>query len=106
MGRGIEQQAVRFVEGNHNPRYYFARELVTIRDRHEFVRALRSRRFSRQVAFVQQPAFVPAPGIVHSWRETANHARIEVEARGLAFLVMSVTPHEYWRVTIDGKDTT
>ena len=77
---------------------------MTIRDRHEFVRALRSRRFSRQVAFVHQPAFAPAPGVVHSWRETANHARIDVHARGLAFLVMSVTPHKNWRITIDGND--
>jgi hypothetical protein len=104
MGPGARQQATRFLEGPHYPRYYFASELVTVRDRHEFVRLLRSRRFSRQVAFVQQPAFVPAPGTVHAWRETANHARLEVEARGLAFLVMSVTPHKNWRITIDGKE--
>ena len=42
--------------------------------------------------------------MVHSWRETANHARLDVEARGPAFLVMSVTPHKNWRITIDGSD--
>jgi hypothetical protein len=103
-GQGVRQEAVRFVEGRHYPRYYFATELVTIRDRHEFVRALRSRRFSRQVAFVHQPAFVPAPGIVLTQAESANHARIAVEARGRAFLVMSVTPHKYWHITIDGNE--
>ncbi|MFL6247582.1 MAG: hypothetical protein ACJ74H_16275 [Thermoanaerobaculia bacterium] len=104
MPRGVRREAVRFLELPHYPRYYFANELVTIRDRHDFVRLLRTRRYSRQVAFVRQPAFVPAPGIVHSWRETANGARIEVEARGVAFLVMSVTPHKNWRITIDGND--
>ncbi len=102
MPRGVGREAVRFVERPHYPRYYFADQMVTIRDRHEFVRALRAQRFSRKVAFVQQPAFAPAPGIVHAWRETANRARIEVEARGVAFLVMSVTPHKNWRITIDG----
>jgi hypothetical protein len=108
MGRGIEQEAVRLLEGPHYPRYYFASEMVTVRDRHEFVRALRSRRFSRQVAFVQQPPFaplfVPASGTVLAQRESANSARIMVEANGRAFLVMSVTPHKYWRVTIDGNE--
>lgn len=103
-GLGIEQEAVRFLEGVHYPRYYFAREMVTVRDRHEFVRALRSRRFSRQVAFVQQPSFVPAAGTVLAQHDSANHARIAVEAHGRAFLVMSVTPHKYWRVTIDGNE--
>jgi hypothetical protein len=104
MGRGIHQEAVRFVEGPHYPRYYFAKELVTVADRHEFLRNLRSRRFSRQVAFVQQPAFVPAAGRVLAQHDSANHARIDVEALGRAFLVMSVTPHKYWRVTVDGRE--
>jgi uncharacterized membrane protein YfhO len=42
---------------------------------------------------------------VHRVRETANTARIEVAAAGDAFLVMSVTPHKYWRVTVDGVET-
>lgn len=102
---GAGREVLRFRELPHAPRYYFASELVTIRDRHEFVRALRSRTFSRAVAFIHTPAFVPAPGVVRSWRETANTARIEVEARGSAFLVMSVTPHKNWRITIDGAET-
>ena len=35
-------------------------------------------------------------------RETANTAHLEVETQRRAFLVMSVTPHKYWRITVDG----
>ncbi|HEX6086131.1 MAG TPA: YfhO family protein [Thermoanaerobaculia bacterium] len=41
--------------------------------------------------------------VVHRVRETPNTARIEVESAGNATLYMSVTPHKYWQVTIDGK---
>jgi hypothetical protein len=98
------QEPVAFRERTHDPRYYFASELVTIRDRAEFVRALRDRRFSRRVAFVHEPAFAPAAGRVLAQRESANAARIDVEADGRAFLVMSVTPHKYWRVRVDGAE--
>ena len=104
MPRGAAREAIRLLEGRHYPRYYFADQMVTIGDRHDFVGALRTRRFSRQVAFVHQRAFAPAPGLVRSWRESANRARIDVEARGVAFLVMSVTPHKNWRITIDGQE--
>jgi uncharacterized membrane protein YfhO len=53
---------------------------------------------------VRAPAFVPARGVVHSWRETANTAALDVESLGAkGFLVMSVTPHKYWRITLDGR---
>jgi hypothetical protein len=103
--RGINLEPIRFFEGTHYPRYYFATQMVAIRDRQEFLQALRTRRFRRQVAFVHQPAFTPAPGTVSAVRESANHARLEVEASGRAFLVMSVTPHKYWRITVDGQET-
>jgi hypothetical protein len=96
-------EPVKFVEGRHWPRYYFATQLVTIRDRADFVHQLRTRRFDRQVAFIREPAFPPARGIVRGKREWSNGARIDVETQGRAFLVMSVTPHRYWRMTIDGK---
>jgi uncharacterized membrane protein YfhO len=41
--------------------------------------------------------------VVRGVAETANRATIDVESRGKGFLVMSVTPHKYWRVTVDGK---
>lgn len=84
------------------PRYAFARRLETIRDAGDFVE--KAPRFPLGTAFVQGPSFVPAPGVVRGVRETANSARIEVETAGRAFLVMSVTPHKYWTVTVDGAE--
>lgn len=95
----------RFIEGSHHPRYYFASEIVTVRDREDFVRHLRARRHSRQAAFIHEPAFAPASGVVRSLHEWTNGARMDVETAGRAFLIMSVTPHKYWRVTIDGRET-
>ena len=57
------------------------------------------------MAFINQPSFVPARGVVHGVRETANSATIDVESFGHAFLVMSITPHKYWHITVDGKET-
>jgi hypothetical protein len=85
------------------PRYEFASQLVTIRDREDFVRKLTTGPFER-TAYVTAPSFVPAAGRVLSVRESANTARIEVETVGRAFLVMSVTPHKFWRITIDGAE--
>ncbi|MFP5245971.1 MAG: hypothetical protein ACLGH0_04695, partial [Thermoanaerobaculia bacterium] len=97
-------QPVRYLAGEQHPRYYFASQLVPIRSREEFVQRLATGRYAKRVAFVNGPAFAPAQGIVRSVRESANRARIEVEAASQAFLVMSVTPHKYWRVTIDGTE--
>ncbi len=94
----------KFIEGSHHPRYYFASEVVTVRDREDFVRHLRARRYRRQAAFIHEPAFAPARGVVRSLHEWTNGARMDVEAAGRAFLIMSVTPHKYWRVTIDGRE--
>jgi hypothetical protein len=99
-------QAVDFVEIEHNPRYYFADQLVTIRDRHEFARLLSKNSYSARVAFLTAPSFVPARGVVRGYRETANTARIDAESFGRGYLVMSVTPHKYWRVFIDGRAAT
>jgi hypothetical protein len=96
-------QPVKFVEGRSYPRYYFASEMAEARDVDEFVRKLVAGRYSREVAFVGSGAFVPARGVVRSVQEWTNGARIDVAAAGRAYLVMSVTPHKYWRVTVDGK---
>jgi hypothetical protein len=93
---------VAFVEGPHFPRYYFADQVVTIRDRADFVKQLTTSSFSNAVAFVARPSFVPARGIVHRVIETANTASLDVESLGEGFLVMSVTPHKYWNIRIDG----
>ena len=94
---------IRFVEGDHSPRYYFADQIVQIRDRGDFVKKLSTETYSSRVAFIREKSFAPAQGTVRAVRETANTATIDVESSGRSFLVMSVTPHKYWRVTIDGK---
>lgn len=92
-----------FLETYHYPRYYFADQLVSIRGRTEFVDKLTNGRYTPQVAFVTQPAFVPAHGVVHSVHETANTAALDVESFGQGFLVMSVTRHKFWDVRVDGQ---
>jgi hypothetical protein len=93
---------VKFTPGPHYPRYYFADQIVTIRNREDFVKHLTTGTYNPRVAFITQPAFAPGNGVVRGVRETANHATIDVDSDGEAFLVMSVTPHKYWRITIDG----
>jgi len=103
----------------HYPRYYFAEDVVTIRDRRDFVdKLLKPGAYPLSAAFISGRGFKPARGTVRGVAETSNTARIDVDVEdrrsrlsgqaGLpvphqAFLVMSVTPHKYWRVTIDGK---
>ncbi|HEX7828705.1 MAG TPA: YfhO family protein [Thermoanaerobaculia bacterium] len=102
-GRMKNAEPVQFVEVDPQPRYYFADQLVTIRDRKDFVKKLVDGSYSRSVAFVKERSFVPARGVVHAMHETANTATIDVESFGNSYLVMSVTPHKYWTITIDGK---
>jgi uncharacterized membrane protein YfhO len=91
------------LEGEHFPRYYFADQLVRIADRNDFVKKLSTSSYSRRVAFVKGQTFVPANGTIHALRETANDAFLDVESLGRGFLVMSVTPHKYWRIHLDGR---
>ena len=100
------EQRIELTRTGDFPRYYFAREVVTIDHARDFTRLLSTRRFHPSVAFVPTPAFPPAPGVVHRWTETANTAAIDAESAGRSFLVMSVTPHKYWRVTLDGRPVT
>jgi hypothetical protein len=93
---------IRFEETVHYPPYYFADQLVTIANRADFVKKLTAGSYSRAVAFVQRPGFVPAAGRVLAVTETANTARIDVQSFGQGFLVMSITPHKYWSIAIDG----
>jgi hypothetical protein len=97
-------EPVQFVESSHWPRYYFADQIVTIHSRQDFVNLLSNQSLSRQVAFIKERNFVPANGVVRNVKETANSAVIDVESAGRGFLVMGVTPHKYWRITLDGRD--
>src|SRR5438132_729128 len=102
-GNFKESLPIQFLETMHWPRYYFADQLVTIHNRQDFVNLLSNQSLSRNVAFVKLPNFVPANGLVRSIIETANRATLDVESFGQGFLVMSVTPHKYWRITMDGR---
>jgi hypothetical protein len=93
---------IRFEEGPHFPRYYFANQVVAIKDRADLAKKLSSSVYSDATAFIMQPGFVPASGTVRRAIETANRAELDVESNGQGFLVMSVTPHKYWRITVDG----
>lgn len=102
-GDATKVQPVFLREHPHYPRYYFARLLEPIRDRDDFIAKAGSRRYPLETTYIAGPPFAPAPGTVRNVRETANTARLEVETAGRAYLVMSVTPHKYWTVTIDGR---
>jgi hypothetical protein len=93
---------IQFLPAEHYPRYYFADQIVTIRNRQDFLKKLIGEKFSSRVAFVSRPSFVPGEGTVSVVRETANTATLDVESRGEGLLVMSITPHKYWRISIDG----
>jgi hypothetical protein len=94
-------QPIRFVEGGDAPRYYFATQLVAIRDASDFVDKLASERFDRHAVFLTDHAFDAGRGAVGNVREWPNGARLDVDADAPAFLFMSVTPHKYWTITID-----
>jgi hypothetical protein len=95
-------QPVRLLELDPHPRYYFAERVETSAD---FIAKVSSGRYPDRTAFIDGTPFPPAPGRVLRFSETANTARIEVETSGHAFLVMSVTPQKYWRITVDGRET-
>ena len=109
-GNMRDLEPVRVIEGQPYPRYYFATKIVPIEDRADFVDRLASGRYDKRTAFVSA---LPAPGfalsanpsVVRSWEERGNRTRIDVDAGGVSYLVMSVTPHRYWRITIDGQRT-
>ena len=86
-----------------NPRYWFADQLVEVHSREEFVRALLARPWNDRVAFVDMPPFAPARGNVVWAEETQRAATLHVDAADRAFLVISVTPHRYWRAHLDGR---
>jgi len=80
-------------------RYYFAdrfEPLTSLLDSH-------GQRFPPRTAFVLGAAFRPAAGVVHRVVERVNSAELDVEARGPALLVASVTYDRDWRATVDGK---
>lgn len=97
----------RLTPAPHYPRYYFADQIVPTKDRNDLVKKLIGGNYSDRVAFMNRPTFVPARGVVNRVTESANDATLDVESfGGQGFLVMSITPHKYWHVTIDGGRVT
>jgi hypothetical protein len=96
-------EPLRLVEGSDHPRFYFATDVVRASRRDDFVAAIASGRHGRHTAFIDGDPFVPARGRVLSAKESSAGARIAVESEGRAFLVISITPHKYWTITIDGS---
>lgn len=101
-GRLEQIQPVSMVKEKEWPRYYFASEIVKAPGKEAFITRMTEKQWPERVAFVGFEPFQPAEGRVLRAAETANSATIEVEAAGQSYLVASVTPHRYWRVTIDG----
>ena len=97
---------IRIAPGATLPRYWFADQFVRISSRDDFVRDLATKRWSDRVAFVTTPPFAPARAEVLRVSESANGAEVVVRADGQSFLVASVTPHRYWRATVDGNPAT
>ena len=97
-----KSQPVNLIRLPAAPRYYFADQLVRIRDPKEFVKKLSGSSFNRKVGFVHFEPFIPGAGVVERAVETPNEATITVRAAAKSLLVMSVTPHKYWAATIDG----
>ncbi|HEY8131431.1 MAG TPA: YfhO family protein [Thermoanaerobaculia bacterium] len=91
---------IRIVHGETLPRYWFADRIVPVRSREEFVRDL-SQRWSDRTVFMDT-AVPTSKAEVLSVHETSHRAKLKVHADGPALLFVSVTPHRYWRVTIDG----
>lgn len=85
------------------PRYYFADRIEPITGVDEFVQKILAGGFSKRTAFVQWQPFAPAIGVVRSARDTMRTIRIEAESPGRSLLVLSVTPHRYWRARVNGR---
>jgi len=85
------------------PRYYFADQIIRVRDQNDFVRRLSKGRWSYRVAAVDFPPFAPSGGTVDAVSEGPNSATIKVRSADTNFLVMSVTTHKYWKATLDGR---
>ena len=85
------------------PRYYFANAIRPRGDILDFARGVAEGSPVPRTAFVQGDVFQPAPGVVKSWSETWRTIRLEAESSGRSLLILSVTPHKYWRARVDGN---
>lgn len=94
---------VAFIETTRQPRYYFGSPVLPFRGLEDFALKIANVRYPPSVAFVAEPLDVTGTGVVQRVVETSNSATIDVVADGRALLVMSVTPHRYWQIHVDGN---
>ncbi len=94
---------VRVVERGPAPRYYFATRIERARDSGEFLGRFLAGGWPEGVAFADVEPFAPAAGTVRHATQSWNRISLDVESQGRGLLVISVTPHKYWRATIDGR---
>lgn len=85
------------------PRHYFADHIEQAGSVSMFAQKLMTSTFSPRVAFLDAAPFAPAAGRVLRTRETMRTISLDVDSTGRALLVLGVTPHKYWRATIDGR---
>ena len=97
-------QPVDFVDVTNASRYYFAEEVIRIRDKEDFIRRIQERRPKARAAFVTENVAMSATnGSIRVIGEQANETSLSVHTSGAAFLVLSITRHRFWRATIDGR---
>jgi hypothetical protein len=96
-------EPISFERLDDGARYYFADRILVARNATQFADALLKEDPGPRAAFVTGGSFGSAPGQVRSWRETARSIEVDVDATGRSLLVLSVTPHRYWRASVDGR---
>lgn len=96
-------EPVAFEPTGSGERYYFADRIVAVRDAAAMAESIVAADPGPRAAFVTEGAGAIASGRVISWKESARSIEVDAEADGRALLVLSVTPHRYWRATVDGR---
>jgi hypothetical protein len=88
------------------PRYAFATEIVETRSREELLEKLDGKN-GRGTAYLDMQPFELGKGEVLAVRELSDAIEIDVGVSGApALLTLAVTPHRYWRATVDGDPAT
>jgi hypothetical protein len=95
----VPGRPVRILRGPTLPRYWFAEEVVPIRNREDFMRAVREPRSDRAAYVSLAPRGQPGAAVLHQMEKSHS---VEIETTGPGLLVASMTAHRYWRATIDG----
>jgi hypothetical protein len=84
------------------PRYWFADRITQVKSSSDFQQLAIAEGLGENVAYVDAPSRTLTRGEVLSVKEAANSALLRVRSSGEGFVFASVTPHRYWKATIDG----